>query len=276
MIRHPLLRVFAVLGALASGIAACFLVALAVEAHSALSDQVRPDSQVLLFLPMAEERDVTALGGSLAAEHEAALRWRVAHPQASIDEFNRLEREVGGPIRGLAWYPARRSSDAERPGADLVPVLIQLPEWTFTAADLDSIGPTNDEIGYPAVAFELVPARREEFGDFTESLVGRQLAIIHSGEVLTRPVVQSRLPGKGIINGGTNGFTVDEVKRIVRTLRSVEGSLTTEALSLEWLLFVAAAVAMLLLATALLVLFFVSLRASQPKSPETWSDRTPA
>ena len=227
----------------------------------------------LRFLPTAEAEDVVALRSSLDAEREVLRRWLLAQARP-IEKFNRLGREFGGPIPGLAWYP-RRGRDEAVLEHGFEPVLLQPTAWTFTTSDLASVGLATDDFGFPAVQFDLVAGRRKEFGEFTEQLVGRQLAVVVSGELLTAPVVQDRLPGRGIINGGSEGFTIGEVKRLVRALRSgelpsvptlVSLDQTPAGRSITWAFFAVGAAVMVLVAAALVALLVVSLRAPATKS----------
>lgn len=237
----------------------------------------------LQFLVCAAPDDVERLGGKLEEESERADRWRREHAGGRIEEFNSTPREAGGTLPGLRWLPTRSSTGKEEKGSTLMPLLVPDPKWRFSGADLESIDPDTDGLGNPAIHFELVEARQGEFGDFTESLTGRQLAIVVSGRVMTAPRVRSRLPGSGIIEGGAKGFTRAEVQELVALLRSGElpsnpvlvsskGSRPVRdpfALILSWGLTAAASFATL----ALLFVLWLSFRDPRRSIESDWSDR---
>ena len=80
------------------------------------------------------------------------------------------------------------------------------------------VSETVDSMGHRAVLFSVAEHQREEFGDYTESLVHRRLAILVGGEVLSLPRVVSRMWGEGLIEKGPDGFSVEAFTRIVATI----------------------------------------------------------
>jgi len=185
----------------------------------------------LQFLLGAGPEDVRALGSDLSIEQKKVDDWRASHPDEQIDDFNRLKPEQGGPVAGLSWYPHLiKSKEAEIPYAQrqMVPLVIprpadkSLPEdsWIFSGNNLDTVGMTQDDYGYPALAFEMSPDKRIAFGDFTETHIRDGMAIVLNGEIATLATINSRLPGGGIIQGGAGGFTQQEVKDLITILRS--------------------------------------------------------
>ncbi len=183
------------------------------------------------FLLGAGPEDVRALGSDLSIEQKKVDEWRVAHPDEQIDDFNRLTPEQGGPVAGLRWHPHMiKSKEAEVPYAQrqMVPLVIPRPAdatlaqdtWIFSGNDLDTVGMTQDDFGYPALSFEMAPDKRIAFGDFTETHIRDGMAIVLNGEIATLATINSRLPGGGIIQGGAGGFTQQEVKDLITILRS--------------------------------------------------------
>ncbi len=67
------------------------------------------------------------------------------------------------------------------------------------------------------IEFSLQPEGSEVFGPYTESRIGEPMAIVLDGEVLSAPVIQSRLDTGGIITGN---FTEEEAKQLALQLRS--------------------------------------------------------
>jgi preprotein translocase subunit SecD len=97
---------------------------------------------------------------------------------------------------------------------DKVPVI--------TGADLKTAYISQDEFGRPAVGFELKSEAAGKFGDFTMKNIGRRLAIVLEGKVVSAPVIRSRISDRGQITGN---FTPEEVRDLALILRT--GSLPT-------------------------------------------------
>lgn len=67
------------------------------------------------------------------------------------------------------------------------------------------------------ISFEVAPDFVRTFGEFTGSRIGEPLAIVLDGEVLSAPIVQSRLDTGGVITGQ---FTEEEAQTLALQLRS--------------------------------------------------------
>jgi len=178
----------------------------------------------LRFYPVANDQDVESLGIILSDERQRVADWLddPANAEVPISVYNSLTPEQGGAPEGLYWFP-RRQHEGEthtRQERGMVPVLQTPPEWTFTGADLANVSKTQDQVGYPAVGFEMSTQARVRFGDFTEHYVGKQVAIVLNDEIVTDPVIQSPLIGRSEITGGVKGFSDPEVDAMVTVLRS--------------------------------------------------------
>jgi preprotein translocase subunit SecD len=79
---------------------------------------------------------------------------------------------------------------------------------------------TVDELGRPAIGFELSPAAGREFRRLTRSNVGRLLAIVLDDEVLSIPMIRDEIGRKGIIEGGDRGWSEAELQHLVGVLSS--------------------------------------------------------
>lgn len=176
---------------------------------------------MLRFLRQAEAQDFNRAGTTLETESAKVEAWRDAHADEPIDTFDRLAPEAGGPVPKLQWYP-RRQVQGETGRRPVIPLVEPKDEWVFRGRDLASASYASDDRGQPALGFELVPQRAPAFGDFTESIVNRGLAIVIDGEVVTLATVQARLPGSGLVNGGVRGFTLHEVRDLIALLRAGE------------------------------------------------------
>ncbi|MCL5876116.1 MAG: protein translocase subunit SecD [Candidatus Dependentiae bacterium] len=71
--------------------------------------------------------------------------------------------------------------------------------------------------GQMVVGFEFTPEAGEIFGDVTGRNIGKRLAIVLDGIVISAPVIQSRINDKGQITGSENA---DEAKELALLLRS--------------------------------------------------------
>jgi hypothetical protein len=239
----------------------------------------------LRFFPLANPDDLERLGGNMEQEQTTLDRWRREHGGQGVEMFNATPRESGGPCPGLCWLPRRPAAAAPAKEIRFDPLLLPDPRWRFTQADLDTVGFASDSLGRPAIAFEMAKSRRQEFGDFTESLIGKQMAIVISGQILTAPIVKSRLPGSGIIEGGPGGFTLAEVRQIVSTLRSgalpcapvlVSETRSQPSKDPRRMLVASVMTAGAFLATVVLfVMFLIGSRAPVREIELDWSDRSP-
>jgi preprotein translocase subunit SecD len=77
--------------------------------------------------------------------------------------------------------------------------------------DLRNAQQSMDEFNRPAVAFTLKQDAAVRFGSFTEANLGRGLAIILDGRVMTAPTIQGRITDSGQITGITREEMLDQV-----------------------------------------------------------------
>ncbi len=84
---------------------------------------------------------------------------------------------------------------------------------------------TMDSVGRPAIGFEFNPFGANLFSDLTGNNVKRYLAIVLDGRIVQSPVINSRIAGRGIIEGD---FTHKDVQGVVNILNG--GSLPTKPL----------------------------------------------
>ena len=166
--------------------------------------------------------------------------WTLAHPGEGPAAFNRGAGTADGPREGILWFKLSESVLAEeasgggsiRVASDLTAVPVRVEDtiravdvgspssWEFTGADLEFVGRSQDQHGFSAVRFEFQEHRKAAFADFTEDFRQRQMAIILNQEVHSAPVIRGRLPGGGIITGGENGFSTEEVQELITVLRT--------------------------------------------------------
>lgn len=86
-----------------------------------------------------------------------------------------------------------------------------------TGRDLRSAQPSQGQLGQPVVLFRLSAEGARMFGEATGANIGRGLAIVLDGKIVSAPAINSRITDSGIIEGN---FTQQEVMDLVTTLRS--------------------------------------------------------
>ena len=91
-----------------------------------------------------------------------------------------------------------------------------------SGSDLKTAYTSQDEFGRPAVGFEIKGEKAGKFGDFTYRNIGKRLAIVLEGKVVSAPVIRSRISDRGQITGN---FTPEEVRDLALILRT--GALPT-------------------------------------------------
>ena len=177
----------------------------------------------------ATPRDMPA-GTVLDTELDKAREWAKANPAAPISDYNLLLSSQPGTER-IRMYPMRLTEQSlESTLEDRLQALVldEDTRYRFEGNDVQSVYPSIDEVGRPAVGFQISASEgaATNFGAFTGSNIGRLMAIVINDEIVTMPSINSRLPGGGIITGGAGGFTNEEVNDLVTVLRS--GSLRLE------------------------------------------------
>lgn len=106
------------------------------------------------------------------------------------------------------------STDGEDSAPPTSPIVY---ETIMTGADLRSASVITDQLGQPAISFELSPEGADIFADFTTNNVGRYLAIVLDGQVISAPVISSPITtGSGVIEGS---FTFEEANSLAVQLR---------------------------------------------------------
>jgi len=172
----------------------------------------------LHFLIVAGPADFTELATDQATERSKLEAWVAANPGVALANFNSVSGPTG-PNPGIRWY-AYEQDPEQPPRPELeraTAVLNHQGEEHFRGEDLSRVYPTQDQSGYPAVGFEMRPARKGDFRDFTDKHGNRQMAIVLNGEISSAPRIDEPLPGGGIIRGQ---FTNEEVKSLITVLRS--------------------------------------------------------
>ncbi len=105
---------------------------------------------------------------------------------------------------------------AEEPGVPN-PTTGQPFHTVMTGSGLQSAAAQLDQSNQWAIRFELTSEGGQVFGPFTGSAIGKSMAIVLDGIVLSAPTIQARLDTGGTITGN---FTQDEASTLALQLRS--------------------------------------------------------
>ena len=98
-----------------------------------------------------------------------------------------------------------------------------LGEVYVSGGELSDARYTDDEYGKPAVAFSFNRQGAEAFEKATADNIGKQIAIVLDGVIISAPVVQTKISADGRITGN---FTYDEAVRLAIMLKA--GALPVE------------------------------------------------
>jgi len=170
-------------------------------------------------------------------EHEIVVQF------PGLDDPDEVRRIIGKPaflelklVQGTGAFPTRdaalqqfggslpgnleilKSSKPQAGGSDAYYVVNKVAG--VTGRDLKNAGVTRDQYGKPAVSFNLNAAGAQKFGRLTEENVGRLLAIVLDGSVMSAPSINSRITDQGQITGGGAGFNPDEARELALVLKS--------------------------------------------------------
>lgn len=87
----------------------------------------------------------------------------------------------------------------------------------ITGRDLKTARPSQGQFNEPNVAFILTREGGRKFSDVTGDNIGRNLAIVLDGKVMSAPTIEDRIGDQGIIRGN---YSFEEVNDLVTVLRS--------------------------------------------------------
>ncbi len=165
---------------------------------------------------ITRDTDFSALTAGVRMEGQGVgFRW-VPVSEKYEPQFRRengIAAEVPGPLFSLLRYETREGN-------------------FFTGEHISEVRPDVDQSGLLAVGFTIQPGRpASNFGDFTERNIQKKMAIVLDGEIQSFPIIESKIPGRGVISGGSNGFTTEEQRRLIAVIKS--GSLPQKPI-LDW------------------------------------------
>ena len=120
-------------------------------------------------------------------------------------------------IRAAATSPV--SGWQQLPAPDPSTVLWVSPTNQLTAADVERIAPSQQADGRAAVTVVLTDAGARKMAEFSAGQIGKPLAILLDGKVISAPIVRGVIQKEATITGGPNGLTPDEVQRLLAILK---------------------------------------------------------
>lgn len=179
----------------------------------------------LEFLSLATEENLRGTEIDWEQERSKFETWSEAQPGLGPASFgaaatNSTGVEGDGPHPTLTWRPRGQAGTSTGE-----PALLRLPrrsvDW-IGAGHVSRLFPTRDELGRPAIGFEIDADHHGAFGDFTQGLRGQYMAILLEGEVVSNPIIESRISTGGRLAGS---FTDSETKDLLERLRSGVGPL---------------------------------------------------
>lgn len=160
-------------------------------------------------------------------------RWfKVQSLEKFFDRSEEREELIANPEQAASAF--MRFSLVARPyGGDFYILLSNTPGTSMTGNDdwtLTSTSRLSDELGRPSVGFSLDAKGAALMGQLTGGNVGRQMAIVLDGELMSAPTLQAQLTSGGTITGE---FSTAEYQYLLNTLGagSLEGQLSYDPIS---------------------------------------------
>lgn len=167
-------------------------------------------SQIVVELPGINdsERAIKLIGETALLEFVSA---EAAPPNAaSLSKSD--QKLLAGDNARLVYFETEDSNG----GVNRYPVFLK--QTVVTGADISRVGPDTTQYGEPVVSIALKKEGAEKFSAFTASHIGKPLAIMLDGKIISLPNIKSQIAdGKGIISGG---FTVQEMTDLVIKLKA--------------------------------------------------------
>ena len=176
----------------------------------------------LAFQITATATDYTVKGTYEVVEREKLATWLEANPNSTVESFNAVTTENGGPNELISWFTNKDNPDAPTPQISRAVALLNMPalahdDWVFSGEALEQAYASQDTLGLPAVGFQMTPDRVGDFTDFTEKHIGRGMAIVLNGEIESTAYIKGVLPGSGQIYGKFTSEYVDTLVTVLRT-----------------------------------------------------------
>lgn len=179
-------------------------------AETAIHRQGLKSNKIVVEIPgMADSTEVKALIGKAAQ-----LGWhQTMEPQKGSASKEEIINQYNGKIPDDSMIVKFGSDNQE--GVEYYLLVKKVP--VVTGSDIQDVHVSSDNLGQPAVGFELTLAAGKRFREFTRANIGNQAAILLDNVVISNPLIKDEIGEKGIISGN---FTPDSAKRLVLQLKS--------------------------------------------------------
>ncbi|MCH9649866.1 MAG: protein translocase subunit SecD [Deltaproteobacteria bacterium] len=160
----------------------------------------------------------------------AFLEFKLADfPRAGglVDSYDEILRNYGGQVPNNLEILEGDSFDLNGNVIGTRYVAVE-KRAAISGRDLKTARMSPGEFNEPVVAFTLKYEKGTEFGDFTSTNLGRGMAVVLDGKVLTSPTIQGKINDQGVIKGN---FTREEATDLATSLKS--GALPAKITPLE-------------------------------------------
>jgi preprotein translocase subunit SecD len=173
----------------------------------------RGANEILVQLP--GEGDPTRAKSVIQAGGQLELN-RVADEQTYPSESAALAAHGGVLPPGTEIVSGR--SESAKPGESQQAFYILDRAPIVTGQDLRgaSPSPSSNNPGQYEVRFQLSTAAAQRFGPFTESNIGRRMAIVLDHQVYTAPVINGRIEDSGVIEGQFSQESAQDLALVLR------------------------------------------------------------
>ncbi len=169
------------------------------------------DNQIQIQLPGLSESDKENAKKQL--QKAAFLEFRLVHPDS---------KQLVGQGIGMPGYEILKEQrvDSATGQKDLIPYMVKKKaERGLTGKNVKSAMVSRDPMtGNPEINFTLDADGAKAFADVTRENVGKQLAIVLDGELVSAPVINGEIPqGRGVIQGH---FSIKEAFMLATSLEN--------------------------------------------------------
>ncbi len=158
-------------------------------------------------------------GGPMAAESPVARWFRINELTEWYDNPQELEQLQANPA---AYFAARRSLIAGvGPDKQIYILLWTTPDRSLVHESgskewsIKQVGRSVDQLGRPAVSFQLDDQGGNAMGKLTGANVGQPMAIVLDNQVYTAPNLQSKISDSGQITGNFDEKQTDYLVRVL-------------------------------------------------------------
>jgi preprotein translocase subunit SecD len=173
----------------------------------------RGDNEILIQLP--GEADPTRAKSVIQATGQLGLNL-VVDDQTYPSEAAALGAKGGVLPPGTEIVPGKASAAPGQPAQQVYYILNRAPIVTGQDLRSENISPSSNNPGQYQVDFKLSTAAAARFGPFTETNLGRRMAIVLNHQVFSAPTINGRIDDSGMIES----FSQDAAQDLVLVLRA--------------------------------------------------------